>query len=680
MACRGCSCIPYAGNSFADPESKMYQRMGQEKDDDVVAEVEVLEKNERVSKTADKCRKNSTEFTHVSRAAPNMHPDLYRAAKRGDTDFIKTQAEDIEHPVVSQKTPKLNTVLHIAASLDNSQLVEVILDNHHGYLMMKNSAGELAIHVAASCGRSSTLKKLASVSGSESLTIQNNEGNSPLHLALMNKYKEVDLVLKTEFSEIANFLVERCPKASYCPNKEPKSPLYMAAEAGDAEMVKLMIEKADGINMPMVERGGRIAHAAITGKNIDVLKSVLSENPHRIKDKDSKGMTPLSYAASIGYLEGVRYLLEKCADYTYEIDQNGFFPIHIASSRGHIEVIKAIILRCPDSIELLNHQGRNILHVAAMRGKAKVVNYMLKTPELKMLINEKDEGGNTALHLASEGRHPKVVSILTWDKRVDFRLLNKEGKTALDIAGKYSGKEPSFREQLTWLALRYAGVSQDTRPSTTRENPPSSKPGGQSSMYKSKETITENSQTSKPREEPNMDNYKDRVNTLLLVATLVATVTFAAGFTVPGGNDDSDPHKGMAKFLQHHLFQAFIISNTIAMYSSVTVVVVLIWAQLNDHNLVIASLKLAVPILGLALIMVSSAFMIGSYLMVRGLNWLANVVLIIGSFFLLILTLLFLPICFPDSLPHPIFRYILYCQFSLLIIITKSNTDDREEK
>lgn len=52
----------------------------------------------------------------------------------------------------------------------------------------------------------------------------------------------------------------------------------MAAEAGDAEMVKFMIEKADGINMAMVEGGGRvledfgevklIAHAAITGRNI----------------------------------------------------------------------------------------------------------------------------------------------------------------------------------------------------------------------------------------------------------------------------------------------------------------------------------------------------------------------------------------------------------------------------
>ena len=93
----------------------------------------------------------------------------------------------------------------------------------------------------------------------------------------------------------------------------------------------------------------------------DVLDSVMSENPHRIKDRDSKGMTPLSYAAYIGYLEGVCYFLKKFADYIYESDRNGFFPIHIASSRGHIKIVQEFIQRCPDSVELLNHQDRNIL-------------------------------------------------------------------------------------------------------------------------------------------------------------------------------------------------------------------------------------------------------------------------------------------------------------------------------
>ena len=45
---------------------------------------------------------------------------------------------------------------------------------------------------------------------------------------------------------------------------------------------------------------------------------------------------------------------------------------------------------------------------------------VLKRDDLEMLINEEDNNGNTPLDLASKERHPKVVSILTWDKRVSL--------------------------------------------------------------------------------------------------------------------------------------------------------------------------------------------------------------------------------------------------------------------
>ena len=75
----------------------------------------------------------------------------------------------------------------------------------------------------------------------------------------------------------------------------------------------------------------------------------------------------------------------------------------------------------------------------------------------------------------------------------------------------------------------------------------------------------------KPPKSPNTDQYKDRVNTLLLVSTLVATVTFAAGFTMPGGYNSSDPSAGMAIFLMRNMFHMFVICNTIAMYTSILV-------------------------------------------------------------------------------------------------------------
>ena len=112
------------------------------------------------------------------------------------------------------------------------------------------------------------------------------------------------------------------------------------------------------------------------------------------------------------------------------------------------KVVEKFLHEYPDMIELLTDEDQNILHVAAMYGKAKMVAYMLKRHDLKveMLINNKDKNGNTPLHLAAMRRHPMVVSMLTWDKRVDLKALNKEGKRALDIALNYSGKNPSFRE------------------------------------------------------------------------------------------------------------------------------------------------------------------------------------------------------------------------------------------
>nr|POF23003.1 hypothetical protein CFP56_15678 [Quercus suber] len=65
-------------------------------------------------------------------------------------------------------------------------------------------------------------------------------------------------------------------------------------------------------------------------------------------------------------------------------------------------------------------------------------------------------------------------------------------------------------QRLTWTALKAAGVPRNP-------NASSKKQGSNSSELQS------------------TDNYKDRANTLLLVSTLVATVTFAAGFTIPGG-------------------------------------------------------------------------------------------------------------------------------------------------
>ncbi|GMY34708.1 protein ACCELERATED CELL DEATH 6-like isoform X2 [Fagus crenata] len=283
------------------------------------------------------------DFPNDAEMVTKMNPELYKAVKGGKIEYIQESAGDVERSILLETSPKLNTILHVAASSGHDQLLEL---------------------------EDSTVGQLWK---------QNKEGNTPLHLALINKYRKVALKTKYRYHELASFLVEKDPKVStyFRINKEGKSPLYLAAEAGDAELVNLMIKKGNS-EMEMLPGDGKsIVHAAIyvafTTMKRDVLDTVLRNLPDLIKAKDDKGMTPLSYAASIGYLDGVQCLLDKSSDCAYKIDNEVFFPIHTASRKGHIQVIEFFLKEYPDLSELLNiGKGQNILHVAAMSGKAKV--------------------------------------------------------------------------------------------------------------------------------------------------------------------------------------------------------------------------------------------------------------------------------------------------------------------
>ena len=81
----------------------------------------------------------------------------------------------------------------------------------------------------------------------------------------------------------------------------------------------------------------------------------------------------------------------------------------------------------------MNSLGQNILHIATKHGQDIMVKSILLNPMFEKLLNEIDENGHIALHLASINFHSNVTCSLTWDKRVNFSYLNKECLTALDI-------------------------------------------------------------------------------------------------------------------------------------------------------------------------------------------------------------------------------------------------------
>ncbi|KAG2372303.1 uncharacterized protein HKW66_Vig0208280 [Vigna angularis] len=258
---------------------------------------------------------------------------------------------------------------------------------------------------------------------------------------------------------------------------------------------------------------------AILKENKGILEKILNRKKEWIHDKDDKERNALHYAASKGYLYGVEYLLHKCDTCNMETDRYGFYPLHLASACGHIEVVKKLLENCPNPREIIDKQGRNIVHIAAIMGKFDVVRYVLHDANrVKDMINDKDYDGNTPLHLAASHYRPKIVQALTWDTSVDLNWLNNNHQTPLDAFEQFKQQDNPpivqanfYLQRLTWCQLKSAGVQNAERGSHSIQVP--------SSPFKPKAKNTE--------------FYKDRINTLMVVSTLITTVAFTGGFTLP---------------------------------------------------------------------------------------------------------------------------------------------------
>ncbi|KAL3724081.1 hypothetical protein ACJRO7_036149 [Eucalyptus globulus] len=145
------------------------------------------------------------------------------------------------------------------------------------------------------------------------------------------------------------------------------------------------------------------------------------------------------------------------------------------------------------------------------------------------------------------------------------------------------------------------------------------------------------------------------------VDTLVATVTFTAGFTLPGGyNASGDPHPGTAVILHNPVFQVFVISDMIAMHCSILGAVSLLWAHCSDPNVAEESYLLGALLLLMALSFMTVAFCAAVTVAVSKLIWLTNLVVYLTCVYLPICVLVLAAFIFPHSPLADLLFFIYY--------------------
>ncbi|ESQ42997.1 hypothetical protein EUTSA_v10015255mg, partial [Eutrema salsugineum] len=310
-----------------------------------------------------------------------------------------------------------------------------------------------------------------------------------------------------------------------------------------------MLEEAyDGTVLHLTTQLGFEVHA----KKMIELRTAL------ISSANSKGDTPLHLAASLGHTSRA----------------GPSIALHTASETKALEV--------PKLAEMMNNDGLTPLHCAAMNGSVEILRVFLdKFPslfysvtlakketvfhsdKLGQLLYQLDVEGNTVLHAAAS-----VGSIAETEVKVTTK--NKKGFVAVDLLNKDDG---DFLQLFTALMMCDLEI--------VIERPPSPREMGNfdsqevDDLKLQKEIVRVKSSPNK-KFEMQLEALQSARNTLTIVAVLIASVTFTCGINPPGGVYQEEHSIGKSTAARTLAFMIFKISNSIVLFTSVSMVVLLV--------------------------------------------------------------------------------------------------------
>ncbi|GKV01971.1 hypothetical protein SLEP1_g14471 [Rubroshorea leprosula] len=347
-------------------------------------------------------------------------------------------------------------------------------------------------------------------------------------------------------------------------------------------------------------------YEAVRNGDTDQLKALIDENPAILEESYFRTMpddTVLHAAALFGQINSVKEILERKSDWIKIRNKDGLCAIHIASAKGSVEIVRMLLEKDREQSQLrstwkertlralhfavltenedvlreltmgihidqfvsnLMDEEEPILHFALENNRIEAFKLIqrilleknIEAREIRCILNNRDDEGNTVLHTATERRQLQVLKILLLQDvqhRVDVNAQNGNGSTALDIFYDSQGSvniDKNVNKKIRRM-LEQAGA-------VRREDIINSAPDDQ--LQQDNRASSQDSFASKRKRLWNFlqkkaspiqkvmcklsysaltkeakDMNADTKNALMVVAVLIANITYQAVLSPPGG-------------------------------------------------------------------------------------------------------------------------------------------------
>ncbi|XP_059644958.1 ankyrin repeat-containing protein BDA1-like [Cornus florida] len=315
------------------------------------------------------------------------------------------------------------------------------------------------------------------------------------------------------------------------------TPLHIAASIGDTHFAAEMISLMPSFGTKLNPDGLSPLHLALQNRHAETVTRLININSELIRVQGRERITPLHYVAEM----------------------------------NEFHLLAEFLCACPDSVNDLTIRGETAVHIAVRNCNVEAFEVLFEWADKTdrgLMLHWKDEGGNTALHIAVYTHQPEVVEKLVRVMKIKNDK-NLEGWTPLDLSRRRDGGN---RSEITKMLMGGVGVARSCSTTTTPWNPYSTSDGDLTEFICLKRI-------------PDLFNMKkmseDMKNTMLLVATLVATATYQVAVKPPSGIFDKDESGRKTLLVSEFLYYSLLFINSTAF--AISVAVISLTLQLGFH-------------------------------------------------------------------------------------------------
>nr|XP_010910061.1 LOW QUALITY PROTEIN: ankyrin repeat-containing protein At2g01680 [Elaeis guineensis] len=410
--------------------------------------------------------------------------------------------------------------------------------------------------------------------------------------------------------------------------------LYIAVENNYEELFRYLLPLCDFETATLRSRVDLNAfHVAAKQGHAGIVKEFLRVWPALCKLCNSSNTSALYSAAVMDHLDVVNAILDVDDSVIRIVRKNGKTSLHMAARIGYHRIVKALIERDPGIVSIIDKKGQSALHMAVKGRNPDAVEELLLADI--SILNLRDKKGNTALHMATRKWRPQMVQLLLSYESIEINTINNQNETAMDLAEKipYGESQMNIMESLLEAGAKHArNVGQIDETSELRRTVSDIRHDVHSQLIQNAKTNKRVTGIAKELKKLHREAVQNTINSVTVVAVLIASIAFMTIFNLPGQYYQEGPDAGKAYIAENMGFRVFCLLNATALFISLAVVVVqitLVAWETGAQKLVVSVVN---KLMWTACLSTCAAFLSLAFVVVGNkASWMAITITLIGG-------------------------------------------------